>query len=74
MKQISIPPELAAIARGRDHVNTAEYARAVSRANQTVRKNYCLQGECFGIRPVKIGGRLLWRVADIAALLNGEAA
>lgn len=68
----SIPPALAQIAKGRDHILTAEYAHAVNRANQTVRKNYCLTGECFGIRPLKFGNRLLWPVAEIAALLNGE--
>ncbi|MDP1525054.1 MAG: hypothetical protein Q8M20_04550 [Rhodocyclaceae bacterium] len=62
---------LAAIAAGRDHVVTGEFAHAVNRAGQTIRKNYCLTGECFGIRPVKIGGRLLWPVAQIAALLTG---
>lgn len=74
MSIVIIPPALAATAQGRDLVTTAEFAKATARASQTIRKNYCLQGECFGIRPVKIGGRLLWRVADIAALLNGEAA
>lgn len=69
----SIPPSLAAIAAGRDHIQTAEFARAANRASQTIRKNYCLTGECFGIRPVKFGNRLLWPVADIAALLNGGA-
>jgi hypothetical protein len=71
--QTIIPPGLAAIAAGRDHISTSEYAKATTRASQTVRKNYCLGGECFGIRPVKIGNRLLWPVAQIAALLNGEA-
>lgn len=74
MSVVIIPPALAATAQGRDLVTTAEFAKATARASQTIRKNYCLQGECFGIRPVKIGGRLLWRVADIAALLNGESA
>ncbi len=69
----SIPPCLAAIAAGRDHIQTAEYARATNRASQTIRKNYCLTGECFGIRPVKFGNRLLWPVAEIAALLTGGA-
>lgn len=64
------PPALAAIAAGRDHVQTAEFARAVNRASQTIRKNYCLTGECFGIRPVKFGNRLLWPVAEITELLN----
>lgn len=66
------PPVLAEIAAGRDHIQTAEFARATNRASQTIRKNYCLKGECFGIRPVKFGNRLLWPVAQIAALLNGE--
>ncbi len=67
-------PALAAIAKDRDLLNTAEYGKATSRAPQTIRKNYCLTGQCFGIRPVKIGNRLMWPVAEIAKLLNGEAA
>lgn len=68
--EIIMPPTLAAIAAGRDHIKTAEYARAINRASQTIRKNYCLTGECFGIRPVKFGNRLLWPVSEIAALLS----
>jgi len=45
--KISLPPALAAIAAGRDHIKTAEFAKAINRANQTIRKNYCLTGECF---------------------------
>ncbi len=71
MQQKTLPPALAEIARGRDHIQTAEFAKAVNRATQTIRKNYCLAGECFGIRPVKFGNRLLWPVAEIAALLSG---
>lgn len=70
----TLPPALAAIAAGRDHINTAEFARATDRANQTIRKNYCLTGECFGIRPVKFGNRLLWPVSQVAALLQQGAA
>ena len=66
-----LPPALAAISAGRDHINTAEFARATNKAPQTVRKNYCLTGECFGIRPVKVGNCLLWPVLPTAALLNG---
>lgn len=68
---INIPPALAEIAAGRDHIQTAEFAHATNRACQTIRKNYCLTGACFGIRPVKVGNRLLWPVAEIATLLNG---
>jgi len=71
--QTEIPEALATIAAGRDHIQTAEFARAANRASQTIRKNYCLTGECFGIRPIKFGNRLLWSVAEIAALLNGSA-
>ena len=62
---------LAKLAAGRDHINTGEYAQFTRRASQTIRKNYCLTGECFGIRPVKFGNRLLWPVAEVAALLAG---
>jgi hypothetical protein len=65
-----IPDALAAIAAGRDHIQTAEFAHATNRASQTIRKNYCLTGECFGIRPLKFGNRLLWPVASVAKLLT----
>ena len=69
---ITLPPALAEIARGRDHVLTPEYGRAIGRAAQTIRKEFCEKGEAYGLRPVKIGGRLLWSVSEIAALLRGE--
>lgn len=67
---IEIPQELAKIATGRDHINTVEFARYTNRATQTIRKNFCEKGECFGIRPVKFGNRLLWPVAQIAELFQ----
>lgn len=67
-----LPQALAAISAGRDHIQTFEFACTLSRANQTVRKNYCLTGHYLGIRPIKLGNRLMWPVTDIAALLNGE--
>lgn len=73
VRNATLPRALAEIAAGRDHVLTGEFARALGRAEQTVRKNYCLAGECYGVRPVKVGGRLLWPVAAVAALLAGEA-
>ena len=65
---------LAAIAAGRDHIRTAEFAKAVNREPQTCRKNYCLTGTCFGVRPIKVGAFLLWPVAATAAVLNGLGA
>lgn len=64
---------LAEIAKDRDHLQTAEFARAANRTSQTIRKNYCLTGHCFGIKPVKFGGRLLWPVTEVARLLSGSA-
>ena len=69
--EIQTPSALAEVAAGRDHINTNEFAHVTTRATQTIRKNYCMTGECFGIRPVKFGNRLLWPVAQIAALLAG---
>ena len=69
--EIQTPSALAEVAAGRDHINTNEFAHFTRRASQTIRKNYCLTGECFGIRPVKFGNKLLWPIAQIAALLAG---
>ena len=70
-QSITIPENLARIAAGRDHLLTNEFASATRAAEQTVRKNYCMTGECFGVVPVKVGNRLLWPVLPTAALLNG---
>jgi len=69
--KFAVPSALAIIAEGRDHIQTVEFARATNRSSQTIRKNYCLTGECYGIRPVKLGNRLHWPVAAVAALLSG---
>jgi len=56
-------------------VITEGFSKAIHSSEQTIRKNYCLKGHCYGIVPIKVGGRLLWRVSDIAKLLeSGEAA
>lgn len=72
MSTIAVPPALAAVARGRDTLPTDEAAPTINRRPQTLRKWACLENG--PLRPVRINGRLAWRVADIAALLNGEAA
>ncbi|SFU93920.1 hypothetical protein [Pseudoduganella namucuonensis] len=71
MSQVSIPPALAAVAQGRDHITTAEFSHAMSCAVATVWKNHCLAGECYGVRPVKKGKRLLWPVLATAQALTG---
>ena len=67
----NLPPGLSAIAGNRDLVNTSEFAQVFNVAPQTVRKNFSLTGEAYGIRPTKIGNRLLWSVAQIAEKLRG---
>jgi hypothetical protein len=51
---------------------TDEAAAAINRKPQTLRKWACLENG--PIRPVRINGRLAWRVSDLQKLLNGEAA
>lgn len=70
--KIQIPPGLATIAAGRDFLTTAEFAHAINRKEQTCRKWACLGNG--PVRPVRVNGRLMWSVADLARLLNGEAA
>lgn len=72
MKPKPLHPALEELAAGRAHLMTDEYAKVTNCKHQTVLKNYSKKGECFGIRPIKVGHRLLWPVDQIAALLNGE--
>jgi len=67
----NLPPGLSAIAGNRDLIRTPEMAQVFNVASQTIRKNYSLTGEAYGIRPTKIGNRLLWSVAQIAEKLRG---
>ena len=67
----NIPVGLASIAGHRDLITTIELAQTLNVAAQTVRKNYCLTGYAYGIRPVKIGNRLLWPVEKVAAVILG---
>ncbi|MFZ6640313.1 DNA-binding protein [Undibacterium sp. TC4M20W] len=53
----------------RHSINTAQAAKALNRAPQTLRKWACLENG--PIRPVRINGRLAWHLDEIAALLNG---
>ena len=48
---------------------TDQAAAAINRAPQTLRKWACLENG--PIRPIRINGRLAWRVSDLQALLNG---
>jgi hypothetical protein len=50
-------------------LTTSEAAAAINRKPQTLRKWACLENG--PIRPVRINGRLAWRIADLQALLEG---
>ena len=68
----NIPDGLARIANGRDNLPTNEAAYAISTAPQTIRKHLCLYGHFHNIKPVRIGGRLYFKVADLARLVRGD--
>lgn len=50
---------------------TNEAAALINRRPQTLRRWACLQDG--PINPIRINGRLAWRVNDLARLLSGEA-
>lgn len=52
-------------------LNTKAAAASINRKPQTLRKWACLENG--PIRPVRINGRLAWRVSDLQVLLNGGA-
>jgi hypothetical protein len=43
----------------------------INRAPQTLRKWACLDCAPMGIRPIRINGRLAWKVSDLNTLLGG---
>lgn len=51
-------------------LTTAEAAIYLNRKPQTLRKWACLENG--PVRPIRINGRLAWRVNDLAALLGLE--
>ncbi len=73
MDTANYPPALAAIAANRDYLDTAEFGSVIKRTGQTIRKNLCVQGHAYGIRPKRVGGRLLWPVSEVARLLTEGA-
>jgi hypothetical protein len=69
MQQATSIPNLDALPPS--HVlATRDAAAALGRSPQTLRKWACL--ECGPLRPVRIYGRLGWRVSDLLRVMNGE--
>ncbi len=63
-------PVLAALAEKCDTLPTTPAARTVNRQPQTLRKWACSGNG--PISPLRINGRLAWRVSDLRALLSGS--
>lgn len=58
-------PELPAV------MDTNEAAPYICRKPQTMRKWACFDSAPMGIKPIRLNGRLLWRVTDLQKLLEG---
>ena len=69
---LSLPDGLARIANGRDNLSTNEAAYATGAAPQTIRKHLCLHGHFHGVKPIRIGNRLYFKVTDLARLVRGD--
>ena len=67
-----IPENLQKLAGNRDLITTDELALVFNSQPQTIRKNFCEKKQYLGIKPLKIGKRLLWRITDVAKIINGE--
>ena len=52
-------------------VSTSQAAKALNRAEQTLRRWACQENAPSGIRPIRINRRLAWRVSDLKLLLVG---
>lgn len=64
--ETNIPRGLLQMAGNRDLITTPEFAKVFNVASQTIRKNFSIEGEVYGIKPIKIGSKLLWPVDKIA--------
>lgn len=66
----TMPPALAELARTKDFLKTEEFARVLCCMAQTIFKAHSKNGHYLGVRPLKVGIRLLWPIADIWSLLQ----
>lgn len=69
--QMELINQLMARATLPEVLNTEAAAASINRKPQTLRKWACLENG--PIRPVRINGRLAWRVSDLQSLLSGGA-
>jgi hypothetical protein len=60
----------ALVHENRTVIDTNAAAFHLNRRPQTLRKWACFENGV--LRPIRINGRLAWRVADIRAIVNGQ--
>jgi hypothetical protein len=65
-----IPPALATLAGGSDLVTVIGLATWSQCQPQTIRKNLSQHGHFHGLRPVRFGRRVMFRVSDVAKLVE----
>ena len=66
-EQLQIFPPLESVTCSTVRTDAAAYY--LNRQSQTLRKWACFENG--PIRPIRINGRLAWRVSDLQTLLNG---
>lgn len=66
---MNLPTVLEKMSAGRGSISTNDLAFVLERSTQTIRKLICYQGHVYGLKPMKIGGRLRFNVADVAKLM-----
>lgn len=52
-------------------LTTIEFASSFRVASQIARKNLCLNGHCYRIKPLEVGNKLLWPANEVAMKLSG---
>ena len=52
-------------------LSTDKASAYINRTPQTLRKWACLDCAPNGIRPIRINGRLAWKISDLQKLLGG---
>lgn len=52
-------------------LSTDKASTYINRTPQTLRKWACLDCAPNGIRPIRINGRLAWKISDLQKLLGG---
>jgi hypothetical protein len=71
MQSTSVKTSISPAPRGIEAIlPTDEAAAVLNRRPQTLRKWACLENG--PIRPIRINGRLAWRVSDLQQLLSGS--